>query len=133
MLTPDDVKDGMTFVLQLPSAPGGRDGGMHGAANGSDDPPVQWVETLRGDLARRWYEIFRQSDWVALRAEAADVFHRRVTETEAYAARTARHRCIFIHTPAVSASDLAAGRGSALVSVPAAAPDDREAAGGLHA
>ena len=97
MLSPDELKDGMTFILQLSNAGG---------------DTVQWVETLRGQTAQRWYEIYRRSDWSALRAEAADVFHRRVTEAEAEATRTARHRCIYIHTPAVRADDLAVGHGS---------------------
>ena len=100
MLSPDELNDGMTFILQLQprAAPGGG--------------PVQWVETLRGDTARRWYDIYRRSDWTALRAEAADVFHRRITEAEVTAVRAARPRCVFIHTPAVAADELAAGRGS---------------------
>src|SRR3954468_13732511 len=97
MLSPDELKDGMTFILQLASA-----GGDH----------VQWVETIRGETAKRWYQIYRQSDWTTLRAEAADVFHRRVSEAEAETVRTARHRCIFIHTPAVMADQLAPGHGS---------------------
>jgi|SRR5437763_3215888 len=97
MLSPDEIKDGMTFILQLATAAGGR---------------VQWVETLRGDIAKRWYEIYRQSDWSALRAEAADVFHRRVTEGEAQAVRTARYRCVFIYPTGVHEDDLAVGHGS---------------------
>ena len=101
MLSPDELKDGMTFILQLQprSAPGG--------------DPVQWVETLRGDTARRWYDIYRRSDWTALRAEAADTFHRRVNDVELQDLRKQRRRCVFIHTPAVTADELAAGRGSA--------------------
>ena len=97
MLSNDELKDGMTFILQLADASGER---------------VQWVETLRGDTAKRWYEIYRRSNWTALRAEAADVFHRRVTEGEAESVRTSRNRCVFIHTPAVHADELAAGHGS---------------------
>ena len=97
MLSHDELKDGMTFILRLANAAG---------------DPVHWVETLRGDTAKRWYEIYRQSDWTALRAEAADVFHRRVTEREAESVRTSRNRCVFIHTPAVHANELAPGRGS---------------------
>jgi hypothetical protein len=97
MLSPDELKNGMTFILQLADAGGAL---------------VQWVETLRGEVATRWYGIYRESNWIALRAEAADVFHRRVSEAEAIAVRNARHRCIFIHTPAVHADDLAAGHGS---------------------
>jgi hypothetical protein len=100
MLSPNELKDGMTFILQL-------------GATATGGAPVQWVETLRGDTARRWYDIYRRSDWPALRAEAADVFHRRVTEAEAHATRAARRRSVFIHTPAVTADVLAAGRGSA--------------------
>ena len=99
MLSPDELKNGMTFILQL-----GNPGGDH----------VQWLETFRGDTAKRWYQIYRDSDWTALRAEAADVFHRRVTEAEAQTERNARRRCIFIHTPAVNSTDLAPGRGSAV-------------------
>ena len=100
MLSPDELIDGMTFILQLQprAAPGGE--------------PVQWVETLRGDTARRWYDIYRRSDWTALRAEAADVFHRRVNEVELQDLRKLRRRCVFIHTPAVTADDLSPGRGS---------------------
>jgi hypothetical protein len=97
MLSPDELTDGMTFILQLADTRG---------------EPVQWVETLRGDCAKRWYQIYRKSDWEALRAEAADVFHRRVTAAEAEAVRTSRHRCVFIHTPVIKADDLAEGRGS---------------------
>jgi hypothetical protein len=100
MLSPDELKDGMTFILQLQAT----------AAVGGE--PVQWVETLRGDTARRWYDIYRRSDWIALRAEAADVFHRRVDDAELQGLRRQRRRCVFIHTPAVNADDLAAGRGS---------------------
>jgi hypothetical protein len=100
MLSPDELKDGMTFILQLDST----------AAGGE---AVQWVETLRGDTARRWYGIYRRSDWDALRAEAADVFHHRVNEVELQSLRKQRRRCVFIHTPAVKADALAAGRGSA--------------------
>ena len=97
MLSPDELKDGMTFILQLKNT-------------GGDN--LQWVETLRGDIAKRWYQIYRDSDWTALRIEAADVFHRRVTDAEATSVRNERRRCIFIHTPAVNADELAPGRGS---------------------
>jgi hypothetical protein len=101
MLSPDEVRDGTTFILQV-AGPGGDRG----------DAPVQWVETLRGDTARRWYDIYRHSDWTALRAEAADVFHRRVDEAEVAALRAGPRRCVFIHTPAVAADELAPGRGA---------------------
>src|SRR5687768_15317071 len=100
MLSPDELKDGMTFILQLdPTETGGE--------------AVQWVETLRGDTARRWYDIYRRSDRDALRSEAADVFHRRVNEAELRGLRKQRRRCVFIHTPVVKAGELTAGRGSA--------------------
>jgi len=38
MLTPDDLKNGMVFILQLRAA---------------DGAPVTWLETLRGDGAAR--------------------------------------------------------------------------------
>ena len=97
MLSPDELTDGMTFILQLADTKG---------------DSVQWVETLRGETAKRWYQIYRRSDWEALRAEAADVFHRRVSVGEAESVRTARHRCVFIHTPEVKADELAKGHGS---------------------
>ena len=71
------------------------------------------VETLRGDTARRWYEIYSTSNWEALRLEAADTFHRDVTEADAEATRTARgQRCVLIHTRSVKPDELAVGRGS---------------------
>ena len=103
MLSRDELMNGMTFILQLQPT----------AAGGAAGAPVQWVETLRGDMARRWYDIYRRSDWAALRAEAADVFHRRVSDAELQGLRKQRGRCVFIHTAAVNADDLAAGRGSA--------------------
>src|SRR5436190_1573967 len=59
----------------------------------------------------RWYDIDRRADWEALRAEAADVFHRRVTRAEAQTVRNAHDRCVFIHPPGVEADELAVGRG----------------------
>ena len=59
MLSPDELKDGMTFILQLKDTSGAS---------------VQWVETLRGDTARRWYDIYRRSDWEALQSEARTSF-----------------------------------------------------------
>ena len=98
MLSPDELNDGMTFILQLQprAAPGGE--------------PVQWVETLRGDTARRWYDIYATSDWDALCREAADTFRNGVSEGVAEATRTTRgQRCVFIHTRSVRTGDLAAG------------------------
>jgi len=55
MLSKDELADGKTFVLRL---------------WGADGTPSQWVETLRGADAERWYAIYRSSAWPALRAEA---------------------------------------------------------------
>ena len=101
MLSNDEINNGMTFILQLQSTAG------------AAGVPVQWVETLRGDTARRWYDIYRSSDWEALRAEAEDVFPHRVDDAELRAVRKQRSRSIFIHTPAVTADQLAADPGPA--------------------
>jgi hypothetical protein len=97
MLSRDELSDGMTFILQLHDSGGAL---------------VQWVETFHGQMASRWYDIYERSDWEALRAEAADVFHRRVPDSEVHAVHKSRRRCIFIHTLAVKADELAVGRGS---------------------
>ncbi len=90
MLSQDELKNGRTFILKLRSAAGA---------------PSQWVETLRGEIARRWYDIYRNSDWNTLRAEAPEVFRNSVTEDEAELARRSG-RCVFIHTPDVMAEEL---------------------------
>jgi len=87
----------MTFILKLWDA-----GGVAST----------WIETLRGDTAKHWFDIYRRSDWVALRTEARDVFHRHVSEPEAEAVRTSRNRCIYIQTHDVISDSLAAGKGS---------------------
>ena len=98
MLSKDEIANGRTFILKLWDAEG---------------KPTQWVETLRGDLARRWYEIYSTSNWEALRLEAADTFHRDVSEADAERTRTTRgQRCVVIHTRSVHPNDLALGRGS---------------------
>ena len=97
MLSKDEISDGMPFILKLWDA---------------DGVASTWIETLRGDIAKHWFEIYRTSDWGALRNEARDVFHRSVTEPEAEAVRTSRTRCVCIQTHAVVSSDLAAGTGS---------------------
>jgi hypothetical protein len=91
MLSIDELADGKTFILKLKDA-----GGI----------PVQWVETLRGDIARRWYGIYQKSDWVALRLEAAGVFVHRVSESDAERSRRAS-ACIVINTDAVKENELA--------------------------
>ena len=90
MLSNDDLANGTTFILKLRDAAGA---------------PVQWVETLRGDLAARWYEIYRASDWQALRAGAAGVFVHAVTEEAAELARRAR-RCVVIKPPLIRVEEL---------------------------
>jgi hypothetical protein len=91
MLSLDEQTNGMTFILKLWDANG---------------DPSQWVETLRGAVALRWYDIYRDSDWDALRAEALGVFHNSVTEEHAERVRSARHRCIYIHTESVRTNEL---------------------------
>ena len=59
MLSDDEMRDGMPFILQLRNTAG---------------VACQWIESLHGELAKRWYEIYRTSDWEALRNEAAGVF-----------------------------------------------------------
>jgi hypothetical protein len=96
MLSKDEIANGRTFILKLWDAEG---------------KPTQWVERLCGDVARRWYDIYATSDWEALRLEAADTFHREVSETDAEATRLARGtRCVFIHTRSVKTGELAVGR-----------------------
>jgi hypothetical protein len=92
MLSKDELLDGMPFILKLRGAAGA---------------PMQWVETLRGDVARRWFEISRTSNWPALRAEAAVVFRNSVSEEEAEKIRRSR-RCLVIHPPGMKADELLA-------------------------
>ena len=91
MLSPDELTNGLTFILKLHDAAGA---------------PIQWVQTLRGDIAKRWYDIYQRSDWVALRTEAAGVFLDRVTEEEAERKRKSG-RCVVIKTQAVTVDELA--------------------------
>jgi hypothetical protein len=90
MLSNDELTRGMPFILQLREAAGGR---------------PTWVETLRGENASRWYEIYRHSDWAMLRQEAGRVFHHRVTAEEAERVRHAG-RCVVIRTDLVDAGEL---------------------------
>lgn len=75
--------------------------------------PSQWVETLTGDGARRWYDIYRRSDWDALRADAPGAYTHRATGVEAAAALKSG-RCVYIHTLAVGAEGMAASVGQPL-------------------
>src|SRR6266550_9028765 len=93
MLSKDEINDGMAFILKLWDDTGA---------------PAQWLETLQGATAMRWYDIYRRSDWSALRHEASRVFHHAVSETEAEGVRSSRHRCIYIRTTEVKANELVA-------------------------
>ena len=94
VLSIDELSNGMTFILKLRDAAGAE---------------VQWAETLRGDIAKRWYDIYQRSDWAALRMEATDVFRNCVSEEEAESIRKSG-RCVVIKTQAVQVSDLLAAR-----------------------
>jgi hypothetical protein len=90
MLSIDELANGKTFVLKLKDASG---------------TWIQWVQVLRGAIARRWYDIYRASDWVALRLEAAGVFLNPVTEAQAD--RSCKSgRCIVIKTETVKENEL---------------------------
>ena len=91
MLSKDEINDGMTFILKLWDDTGA---------------PAQWLEKLQGATAMRWYDIYRRSDWKALRHEASGVFHHAVSETKAEGVRSSRHRCIYIRTTEVKANEL---------------------------
>ena len=93
MLSKDEIHHGMTFILKLWDAAGA---------------PAQWIETLQGAAALRWYDIYRRSDWNALRAEASGTFTHAVSEVQAEATRSSRKRCIYIHTSEVRSNELAA-------------------------
>jgi hypothetical protein len=90
MLSRDDVRNGRMFVLKLWDAEG---------------TPSQWAETLSGNVARRWYDIYRRSDWAALRREATGTFRSPFAEREALRL-TERNRCVVIQTTAVTVGDL---------------------------
>jgi hypothetical protein len=90
MLSMDELANGRTFILELKDASG---------------IPIQWLQTLRGAIAERWYDIYQKSDWVALRLEAASVFLNRVTDAEAQRSRKS-DRCVVITTDAVKENDL---------------------------
>lgn len=90
MLSIDELANGMTFILKLQDA-----AGTH----------VQWAQSLRGAVAKHWYDIYQRSDWPALRLEAADVFRTSITDEQAEAIRSAG-RCVLIDTDEVKASEL---------------------------
>ena len=90
MLSNDELADGIPFILQLRDAAGER---------------VWWLQTLQGEIARRWYDIYRGSDWARLRLEALGVFQNRVSQADAERARTTQ-RCVVIRTDLVSEAQL---------------------------
>jgi hypothetical protein len=90
MLSNDELTIGIPFILQLRDAEGGR---------------IHWVQTLQGEMARHWYDIYRGSDWAALRREASGVFRNRVSQEEAERARTSR-RSVVIRTDLVDETQL---------------------------
>jgi hypothetical protein len=55
--------------------------------------------------AARWFDIYRRSDWRALRTGAAGVFIHAVTEDAAERVRRA-HRCVVIKPPEVRVEEL---------------------------
>jgi hypothetical protein len=93
MLSHDELSDGTIFILKLWDA--------GGAAS-------HWVETLRDDAARRWYDIYRRCDWKALRAEAAGAFLHPATQGEVDNVRKTHKRLVFIHTVDVKADEVGA-------------------------
>jgi hypothetical protein len=90
MLNKDDLINGVPFILKLPNA---------------SRQTSYWVETLRGDMARHWFDIYQRSDWQMLRAEGGCVFRNRVTEEQVQTLRNSR-RCIVLHTLGVMAEDI---------------------------
>jgi hypothetical protein len=96
MLSNDELVNGTPFTLKLWDAVGA---------------PTEWSETLSGDLARRWYDIYRRSDWEALRREGPAVFHHRVDGTVAGHARPYGERRVLINTRALNAAEMGAAVG----------------------
>jgi hypothetical protein len=91
MISDDELHDGMIFILQLRNSAG---------------VAFQWMETLKDQIARRWYDIYRKSDWGALKAEAAGVFCHPVTETQRSDFLKNGSRCISINTSVVKVEDI---------------------------
>jgi hypothetical protein len=96
MLSHDELSDGTIFILKLWDA--------GGAAS-------HWVDTLRDDTARRWYDIYRTCDWQALRTEAGGVFRHPATpppKVEVDHVRKTHKRLVFIHTLEVKTDEVGA-------------------------
>ena len=96
MLSSDEQTDGTIFILKLWDVGGG---------------PSYWVETLRNDAARRWYDIYRRSDWAALRSEAPDVFVHPASDSEVTRVRKTHNRLVFIHTTELTADEMGRSAG----------------------
>ena len=94
MLSTDELHDGMHFILKLRNAAG---------------VTSQWMEKLRDDVARHWYDIYRSSDWEALRTEASGVFCHSVSDAHMWDFLKTGTRCIFIDPPLVKVEDLRIG------------------------
>jgi hypothetical protein len=92
MLSHDELKNGRHFILKLWDSAGASS---------------QWVQTLKDDTARHWYDIYRRSDWAALRAEGPAVFRDAVTSEQAERVRKS-NRCVFIQTTSVRSEEMAA-------------------------
>ena len=95
MLSKDELAEGIHFVLKLPDGAGAT---------------VYWLQKLRGDAARHWFDIYRTSDWKALAAEAAGVFG--APSSKQIVDRTVRSlRCVVIQLHDLTATDLTAYAG----------------------
>jgi hypothetical protein len=90
-ISDDELNEGMIFILQLRNVAGGA---------------LQWIEILRGDIARRWYAIYQSSDWDALRMEAGGVFRNVVSQAQVDDVLEIVGRCVFINTPLVKLEEL---------------------------
>ena len=90
MLSKDELSDGRVFILILRDAAG---------------VSSQWMQTLSGELASHWYGIYRDSDWPALRRDAAAIFRRAVTQDEVERTR-ATTRCVVIRPESVRLEQL---------------------------
>lgn len=110
MLSTDELNDGIVFILKLLDA---------------DGKPVQWVQTLHGTTATRWYDIYQQSDWATLRIEAADIFLNSVSEDEAERV-CGLGRCIVIRTLAVKVDELTPRHGNGITALLSPADVRRE-------
>ena len=92
MLSHDELKNGRLFILKLWDSAGASS---------------HWVQRLKDDAARHWYDIYRRSDWAALRAEAPGVFRDAVTAEQAERVRKS-NRCVFIQTASIGSDEMGA-------------------------